>query len=111
VAEPTVLVVKAGRWVVHVGLGDDAHVVELGPQDALSVPPGAWRSLTLRDDEGGVATEPGTGELVLVTGGDARTRAEWAPDVVSQARRGGVVLDPDGYRAPASVLLTATEDD
>jgi hypothetical protein len=111
VEEPTVLVVKAGRWVVRVGAGEGAHAVELGPQDAFSVPPGAWRSLTLLDDEGGVAADPGTGELIVVTGTDARTRLEWAPDVVSAAREGGVVLDPDGYRAPAAVLGTATEDD
>lgn len=111
VVEPTVLVVKAGRWVVRVGAGDDAHVVELGPQDALSVPPGAWRSITLVDDDGGVAADAGTGEMIVVTGTDARTRLEWAPAVVAAARDAGVVIDPDGYRAPASVLVTATEDD
>jgi hypothetical protein len=108
---PTVLVVKAGRWVVRVGTDEGAHVVELGPQDAFSVPPGAWRSLALLDEEGGVAVAPGTGEMLVVTGTDARTRVEWAPEVVSAARAGGVVIDPDGYRAPASVLVTATEDD
>jgi mannose-6-phosphate isomerase-like protein (cupin superfamily) len=111
VEEPTVLAVKAGRWVVRVGAGDGAHAVELGPQDALSVPPGAWRSLELLDDEGGVAVAPGTGEMLVVTGSDARTRVEWAPEVVSAAREVGVLIDPDGYRAPASVLVTATEDD
>ena len=111
VQEPTVLVVKAGRWVVRVGLGEDAHAVELGPQDAFSVPPGAWRSMTLLDDGGGAAVTLGTGEMIVVTGTDARTRVEWTPEVVSAARDAGVVIDPDGYRAPASVLVTATEDD
>jgi mannose-6-phosphate isomerase-like protein (cupin superfamily) len=111
VVEPTVLVAKAGRWVVRVGAGHDAHVVELGPQDAFSVPPGAWRSLTLVDEEGGAAVDAGTGEMIVVTGTDARTRVEWAPDVVAAAREAGVVIDPDGYRAPTSVLVTATEDD
>ena len=109
--EPTVLVVKAGRWAVRVGAGDDAIVVELGPQDAFSVPPGAWRSITVLDDAGGDAVTAGTGEMIVVTGTDARTRVEWAPEVVSAARDAGVVIDPDGYRAPASVLVTATEDD
>jgi hypothetical protein len=77
----------------------------------FSVPPGAWRSVRLVDDEGGVAVTPGTGELVVVTGGDGRTRIEWAPEVVDAARAAGVVIDPDGYRAPAAVLVTATEDD
>jgi hypothetical protein len=111
VQEPTVLVVKAGRWVVRVGVGDAGHLVELGPQDAFSVPPGAWRSITLVDDEGGVAVDAGTGEMIVVTGTDARTRVEWPPDVVAAARDAGVVIDPDGYRAPAAVLVTATEDD
>jgi hypothetical protein len=111
VQEPTVLVVKAGRWSVSVGADEDAHVVELGPQDAFSVPPGAWRSLSLLDDEGGRAETPGTGELIVVTGTDARTRVEWAPEVSSAARKAGVVIDADGYRAPAAVLVTATEDD
>jgi hypothetical protein len=106
-----VLAVKAGRWVIRVGTGDGAHAVELGPQDAFSVPPGAWRSVALLDDDGGVAAAPGTGELLVVTGTDARTRIEWAPEVVSAAREGGVVIDPDGYRGPAAVLVTATEDD
>jgi hypothetical protein len=75
------------------------------------VPPGAWRSLELLDDEGGVAVAPGTGEMLVVTGSDARTRVEWAPEVVSAAREVGVLIDPDGYRAPASVLVTTTEDD
>ena len=109
--EPTVLVVKAGRWVVCVGAAGDEHEVELGPQDAFSVPPGAWRSISLVDAEGGHAVTPGTGELVVVTGTDARTRVEWAPEVVAAALDAGVVIDPDGYRAPAAVLVTATVDD
>lgn len=109
--EPTVLVVKAGRWVVAVGHAGEEREVELGPQDAFSVPPGAWRSVSLLDAEGGRAVTPGTGELVVVTGTDARTRVEWAPEVVAAALGAGVVLDPDGYRAPASVLVTATDDD
>jgi mannose-6-phosphate isomerase-like protein (cupin superfamily)/uncharacterized RmlC-like cupin family protein len=109
--EPTVLVVKSGRWTVAVGEPGSAVTVELGPQDALSVPPGAWRSLTLLEAGLGVAVDEGTGEMVVVTGGDARTRVEWAPDVVAAALEAGTVIDPDGYRAPASVMLTATEDD
>lgn len=111
VQEPTVLVVKAGRWVVGVGQGESVQAVELGPQDAFSVPPGAWRSVSLVDAEGGVAETPGTGEMIVVTGTDARTRIEWDPDVVASARTSGVMIDPDGYRAPAAVLVTATEDD
>ena len=106
-----VLTGKAGRWAVTLNTGADEQVVELGPLDALSVPAGAWRSITLLDAAGGRAAEPGTGELLVVTSGDARTRLEWAPEVVREARRHGWVLDANGYRAPTAVLSTATDDD
>jgi mannose-6-phosphate isomerase-like protein (cupin superfamily) len=109
--ESQVLTVKAGRWVVRLNAGDDEHAVELGPLDSLSVPAGAWRSITLLDGAGGQAADPGTGELLVVDGRDGRTRLEWAPEVVAAARAQGRVLDPNGYLAPAGVLAAATEDD
>jgi mannose-6-phosphate isomerase-like protein (cupin superfamily) len=109
--ESQVLTVKAGRWAVRVNEGAAAQVVELGPQDSLSVPPGAWRSITLLDAEGGRAADEGTGELLVVNGGDGRTMLEWAPHVTAAARDHGRVLDANGYVAPAAVLATATEDD
>jgi mannose-6-phosphate isomerase-like protein (cupin superfamily) len=112
--QPQVLVAKAGRWRVRVGEAPDlheAHVVELGPQDALSVPPGAWRSVTLLAAGPGRAADDGTGELLVVTGGDARTRLTWAPEVVRAARADGWALDANGYRAPAAVVAAPTEDD
>lgn len=78
----------------------------MGPLDSLSVPAGAWRSVSL--------TEPGPdgdGELLVVTGGDGRVRLEWAPEVVAAAADSGWLIDPNGHLAPASVLSTATEDD
>ncbi len=61
VQEPTVLVVKAGRWVVCVGTAGDEHEVELGPQDAFSVPPGAWRSVRLLGHRGRTRRHAGDG--------------------------------------------------
>lgn len=75
------------------------------------VPAGAWRSFRLLDTAGGRAAEAGTGELLVVNGGDGRTVLEWAPEVVAAAREHGQVIDPNGYLAPAAVLATATEDD
>lgn len=109
--QPQVLTAKAGRWVVKVNRGADEQVVELGPLDSLSVPPGSWRSMTLLDHAGGRAAEPGYGEMLVVNGGDGRTILEWADDVVAAARAAGTVLDPNGYRAPVAVLADATEDD
>jgi mannose-6-phosphate isomerase-like protein (cupin superfamily) len=98
-----VLTARTGRWAVRLNTGADEQVVELGRLDTLSVPPGAWRSFTQLDD--------GEGELLVVTGGDGRTLLDWSPEVVTAARRGGRVLDPNGYLAPAAVLASATEDD
>ncbi|NWJ72242.1 hypothetical protein HX744_17295 [Pseudonocardia sp. ICBG1122] len=106
-----VLTVKAGHWAVTLNTGDDARTVELGPRDTLSVPPGAWRSMTALDADGGRTATPGTGELLVVTGGDGRVRHEWAPEVVAGARDRGRVLDADGYLAPAAVLAFAAGDD
>ena len=63
-------------------------MVELGPQDALSVLPGNWRSYRLLEAGKHAATE-GTGELLVVNSGDARVRLEWAPDVVEAAFQAG----------------------
>lgn len=106
-----VLTAKAGRWAIRFNTGDDERTVEIGPQDTVSVPPGAWRSVTLLDAGPGRAATPGTGELLVVTGGDGRVRPEWSDEVVTGARERGRVLDADGYLAPAAVLAFATEDD
>ncbi|MCS7477993.1 hypothetical protein ACFFQW_48110 [Umezawaea endophytica] len=100
--ETQVLTAKAGRWAVRLNSGAEEEVVELGTLDSLSVPAGAWRSITLLEGEG---------ELLVVTGGDGRAVLEWAPEVVAAAREVGRVVDPNGYVAPAAVLVTATEDD
>lgn len=110
-ADAQVLTAKAGRWAVRVNTGADEVTVELGPLDTLSVPAGAWRSITLLDAAGGRAAEPGTGELLVVTDGDGRTLLDWAPEVAAAARAYGDVLDANGYRAPAAVLAAATADD
>lgn len=108
---PQVLVAKAGRWQVRLNLGEGEQVVELGPSDTLSVPPGAWRSVELLDAKPGRAADDGTGELLVVNRGDDRVVLEWHEDVVRHAHKEGWVLDPNGYLAPASVLATATDDD
>lgn len=101
-----VLMAKSGRWQVVLG----EETVVLDPDDMLSVPQGAWRSFQLLEDAGHPA-EPGTGELLVVNGGDDRVRLEWDHEVVRAAERAGWVLDPNGYLAPAAVMRTATEDD
>jgi len=106
-----VVTAKAGTWEVRLNVGADEQRVVLGPLDSLSVPPGAWRSFHAVDDGPGRPVDPGTAELLVVNGGDARVKLDWAPEVVEQARVAGDVLDPNGYLAPAAVMATATEDD
>lgn len=101
-----VLTAKAGRWAVTVETANGPQSVELGYLDTFSVPAGAWR--TIRCLEAG---ETGSGELLVVNSGDGRVLLEWAPEVVSAAREAGLVLDPNGYVAPAAVLGSVTADD
>jgi hypothetical protein len=90
--------------------GAAAETVVLEPQDMLSVLRGSWRRFELLEPGAGAATE-GTGELLVVNGGDDRVRLDWAPEVVEAAFDSGWMLDPNGYLAPVAVMVTATEDD
>jgi hypothetical protein len=105
-----VLTVKSGVWDVTLNEGDQAQTVRLGVQDALSVPAGSWRSITLVEAGENAATE-GTGELLVVNSGDGRVRLEWAAEVADAAFEAGWMLDPNGYLAPVAVMITATIDD
>ena len=108
--ETQVVTVKSGQWRVTLNDGPNAQSVVLGRQDTLSVPAGSWRSFELVEAGPDAATE-GTGELLVVNGGDDRIRLEWAPEVVEAAFDAGWMLDPNGYLAPVAIMTTATEDD
>lgn len=109
-SESSVLIVKSGRWRVTLNHGDDAQTTEIGPQDALSVPPGSWREVELLE-LGDATNAAGTGEMIIVNSGNGRVRLEWAPEVIDAAFEAGWMLDPNGYLAPVAVMITATEDD
>lgn len=107
-----VLTARTGRWQIRLNAGsDDEQVVELGPLDALSIPAGTWRSVTLLARDTDPGAEADTGELLVVNGGDARVHLEWFDDVARSARELGHVLDPNGYLAPRAVMVAATDDD
>lgn len=108
--ETQILVVKSGVWEVTLNSGVNAQTVTVVVQDTLSVPAGSWRQIVLRE-AGDDAATPGTGELLVVNGGDGRVRLEWAPEVVDAALEAGWMVDPNGYLAPVAVMVTATEDD
>ncbi|WP_226345818.1 cupin domain-containing protein [Agilicoccus flavus] len=98
--------VHSGRWEVTLNDGADERRVELGHQDTLSVPPGAWRSMRCVE-----AGPDGKGHLLVVNSSDARVELEWAPEVVAAAQEAGFALDPNHYLAPVAVLRQSTEDD
>jgi quercetin dioxygenase-like cupin family protein len=93
--ESQVLIVKEGRLRVTLN-EDDPVSVELGPYDTLSIPSAAWRRFEAVGDE--------TALTVLITGGESRVYLEWDRAVVAAARAADVVIDPNGYLAPASML-------
>jgi mannose-6-phosphate isomerase-like protein (cupin superfamily) len=94
--ESQVLIVKSGRWRVTLNR-EDPVAVEIGPYDTLSIPVGAWRRFESIGDE--------TGQVVLLTGGEGRTRLEWDPVVVAEARTKDAVIDANGYVADASLIF------
>lgn len=94
-----VLLARTGTWEVTFETEEGVQTVELSRLDAVSVPPGAKRSLKAT-----ATGEDGHAEILVVVEGDERARLEWSEDVVSAARDAGWVLDPNGYVAPALLL-------
>lgn len=102
-SQPQVLIVYSGRWRVTLNTGADTVVTEIGPDDTLSVPEGAWRRFEVLSDE--------TAQMVVVNAGDGRVRLDWADDVVSAARAGGLARDAGGYLGSAAVIAMSALDD
>lgn len=96
--ESQVLIVVSGEWLVTLNEPADVPVeVRLGPDDTLSVPPRAWRSIV------NVSQTPDA-EIVVINGGDGRNHLEWHCDVAEAAREAGVGLDANGYLASWSLI-------
>lgn len=94
-----VLVARSGTWEVTFETDAGPETVELNRMDAVSVPPGAPRSLKAT-----ATGKDGDAEILVVVEGDGRVRQQWSEDVVVSAREAGWVLDPNGYLAPAALL-------
>lgn len=101
--EPSVYVVYSGRWRVTLNRGSDEVATEIGPDDTISIPSGAWRRLEALSD--------GPAELVVVHGGDARVRLEWDLEIRRRARSAGLALDAGGYLGSAAVIAISARDD
>jgi mannose-6-phosphate isomerase-like protein (cupin superfamily) len=95
VDESQVLIVTGGHWRITLNRENPVST-ELGPYDTLSIPVGAWRHFE--------SSGPGTGEMVVITGGEGRTRVHWDPDIASRAAERGIVIDANGYTAAADLL-------
>ncbi|MGW3767267.1 hypothetical protein [Actinomadura verrucosospora] len=95
VDESQVLIVTGGRWRITLNRENPVST-ELGPYDTLSIPVGAWRRFE--------SIAPETGEMVVITGGEGRTRLRWDPAVTSLAEQQGTVIDPNGYTAAVDLL-------
>ena len=94
--ESQVLIVVRGEWLVTVNQVDPIEV-RLSAHDTLSVPPGSWRSIINGSSDADA-------EVVVINGGDGRTRLDWSPDVVRAARDVGLGLDANGYLADWSLI-------
>ncbi|PUA19520.1 hypothetical protein [Glaciimonas sp. PCH181] len=92
------ILVKEGSWRFTLNSGVDSHSVVIEPGTVISIPPDAWRSLVC---------VKGSGKLLLVTGGESRTRIEWAMSVLDAAAALGWALDQNGYIAPTAILELA----
>ena len=108
--ETQVVTVKSGRWRVTLNEGPRPSPSSWAGSTCCRSRPGAGGSSSCSEAGDDAATE-GTGELLVVNGGDGRVRLEWAPEVIEAAFDAGWMLDPNGYLAPVAVMVTATEDD
>ena len=97
------LIVYSGRWRVTVNRGDEEIVTEIGPDDTMSVPAGAWRRFEVAGEE--------PGELVVVNSGDGRVHLEWDDEVRRLAKEKGYAQDAAGYVAPWAVVRSSVLDD
>jgi mannose-6-phosphate isomerase-like protein (cupin superfamily) len=106
-SETQVLIVKSGSWTVTLNEGPEEVQVTLQPEDTLSVPRNAWR--TIRNAAAPEDSE--FGELLVINGGDARVRLHWSPEVWKEVHDKGLSRDADGYIAPMFLLAMMTDDD
>jgi mannose-6-phosphate isomerase-like protein (cupin superfamily) len=97
------LIVYKGTWKVTLNDAGQEVSVEIGPDDTLSIPVGAWRKFEV------VGSEPG--QLVVINGGDGRVHLKWAEDVKHLAREKDWAQDAAGYVAPWAVVRTSVLDD
>lgn len=92
-----VLMAASPGWALEVNGPGEVVTARLEDGAIASVPAGAWRSFV------NVGSEDG--HLLVVNGGDTRTRLEWAPELVAAAEDAGFVADAGGYLARKRLVL------
>jgi quercetin dioxygenase-like cupin family protein len=98
--EKQVAIVFSGTARVTLNAPGEEVAVEVGTGECFSTPGEVWRSIA--------ATGEGPVEIALVTAGDHRKRAAWAPEIAAAAAARGVGLDHAGYLAPLDLLPPPT---
>ncbi len=99
-AEKQVAIVFTGALEVTLNEPGREVTTLVGTGECFSTPGGAWRSLA--------ASGEAAVEVALITSGDGRKRATWAPEIIEAASDRGVGLDHDGHVARLSLLPPAT---
>ena len=99
-AEKQVMIVFSGALAVTLNEPGAEVSLHVATGECFSAPPGAWRSMAAAGDA--------PVEVALITAGDARKRATWAPEVVRAAMQAGTVLDHDGHVAPLALMPPLT---
>jgi mannose-6-phosphate isomerase-like protein (cupin superfamily) len=80
-----VVFVQKGEWKISLGEHGEEGEVVLKEKDIMSIPTDVYRRIESVGKE--------TGFLFIINSGDDRPRLEWAPKVVSAARKTGLYLD------------------
>ncbi|MEM1110431.1 MAG: cupin domain-containing protein [Pseudomonadota bacterium] len=70
-----VLVVGTGQWRVTLEHNGESASFDIGPEDTISVPAGAWQEMANIGNEQGI--------LYIASAGDVAARPEWAPEVAA----------------------------
>lgn len=95
-SDTQVLLIADPGWTLEVNVGPDKLSRSLEPGSVVSVPRNAWRSFRNESDKDAV--------MLVINGGESRTRIEWPAETVGAAEKAGWGIDASGYLAPKHLL-------
>lgn len=97
-----VLMTMQGEWEITVNIDAAAETRTVENESFVSIPPNVWRSMRNVGDTDAL--------LLVVNGGDWRTRIEWDPAVALQAAAAGWEIDAGGYIAASRILSRQAQE-